>query len=392
MKSRFLFLILLVFFISACGKDTVSSAGTSGRDTSVIEVPVSKKEIQLSEAILLDPLKVNSKRSDTKIMDSLIRYLKYTPQGAEVHVSVFLFGYDPLRKALKEAYKRGVTIHVQLDNGREESEKENKETILQLLPVIKSPSSLVTIKSDASATAINHNKYVLFSEIDLPQGTAKNVVFSTSHNFTLSGTKKVQDAVVLSNKKLYDAFVDNWEDLTSKAKMGMKDFTYKVTEVNDDITAYFFPRRKNGAWDGGDTYLEILDKINEYSSTNVRVIMSDWSRIEVAEKLTELQRKGVKVEVIAKDKATDPVLAELARLKAAGGYVKVVSLSEKNTHSKIVMIRGTWEGKKQSLLFTGSHNFTYNALKNNNEVLLRLKDEGLFKDYDNYFGELKRVF
>lgn len=388
MKSRFLFLPLLIFFFVACGKDTVSTGGGGGRDTTVLPKP--KNEIQLSQSILLDPVKINNKQSDNKIMDSIIHYLKYTPKGAEVHVSVFLFSYDPLIKAMKEAYARGVNIHLTIDDGREESIKENKETLLQLMATFKSPSRVVTVISDASATSINHNKYVLFSEIHLPNGIVKNVVFSTSHNFILAGTKKIQDAIVLSNKKLYDAFLDNWKQIASRAKSGMKNFTYREVDI-DSIRAYFFPRRKNGAWDGRDTHLEIFDKISDYSTANIRVVMSDWSRVEVAEKLTELQKKGVKVEVIAKDKSGQDVLDELERLRVAGGYVKVIKMSEKNNHSKITLVKGTWEGKKQNLLFTGSHNYTYNALKNNNEVLLMLKNARLFNDYDVYFDELKRV-
>ncbi|MEO6681595.1 MAG: phospholipase D-like domain-containing protein [Ginsengibacter sp.] len=388
MKSRFLFLPLLIFFFVACGKDNVSTGSGSGRDTTTLPKP--KKEIQLSQSILLDPVKINNKQSDTKIMDSLIHYLKYTPKDAEVHVSVFLFSYDPLIKAIKEAHLRGVKINVAIDNGREESVKENKETILQLLATLKSPSRLVTVISDASSTSINHNKYALFSEIHLPNGIVKNVVFSSSHNFILAGTIKIQDALVLSNKNLYDAFVDNWNDIVLRAKSGMKNFTYKEIDM-DSMKAYFFPRRKNGVWDGKDTHLEIFDKISDYSTANVRVVMSDWSRVEVAVKLTELQKKGVKVEVIAKDKSGQDVLDELEKLRAAGGYVKVIKMSEKNNHSKITMVKGTWEGVKQNLLFTGSHNYTYNALKNNNEVMLMIKNGKLFNDYDTYFDELKRI-
>ena len=388
MKPRFLYLSLLIFFFVACGKDNASAGGGDGRDTTILQVP--KNEIRLSQAILLDPVKINKKQSDTKIMDTLIHYLKYTPKGAEVHVSVFLFSYDPLVKAIMEAYSRGVNINLAIDNGREESEQENKETILQLMSALKSPSRVVTIKSDASGTAINHDKFVLFSEIFLPNGIARDVVFSTSHNFILAGTKKIQDAVVLSNKKLYEAFLNNWNEIALRAKSGMKNFTYKEVDL-DSLRAYFFPRRKNGAWDVVDTYLEIFDKISDYSTANVRVVMSDWSRVEVAEKLTELQKKGVKVEVIAKDKSGDPILEELDRLKAAGGYVKVIKMSEKNNHSKITLIRGTWEGKPQKLVFTGSHNYTYNALKNNNEVLLMLRNDKFFKDYNDYFEELKRI-
>lgn len=386
MKTRYLFILILSFFLLACGKDKVTTGGDNGGGST--EQPTNKKEVQISRPIFLDPKLINEKKSDTKIMDSIIRYVNHTPKGEQIHISIFLMSYKPFIDALVEANKRGVAVKLLIDNGREESERENKETILQLLSAFKSPSQLITLKSDASATAINHNKFVLFSKVELPEGVAKDLVVSSSHNFVLAGTKKIQDAVVMTHPQLYAAFLENWNETSARAKSGMKNFTYKEVDL-DSIRAYFFPRRKNGTWDGKDTYLEILDKITDYASANVRVVMSDWSRVEVAQKLTELQKKGVKVEVIAKDKSEAVILDELDRLKAAGGYVKVIDMSEKNTHSKITLISGTWEGKAQKLVFTGSHNYTYNALKNNNEVLLMLSSASFFKSYFDYFDELK---
>lgn len=387
MKSRFLFYALFVFLFAACGKDKAAGEGNGGGDTTILPP---KQEIRISQSIFLDPVRINNKESDTRIMDTLVQYLKHTPKGADVHLNIFLFSYTPLLNAVKDAYNRGVNVYLAIDNGRDESEKENKETILQLMSVFRSPSRVVTVRSDASATAIDHNKYALFSQIDLPQGMAKNVVFSSSHNFILAGTKKIQDAVVMSNKDLYGTFLNNWNEVAARSKSGMKNFTYTVADF-DSLQVYFFPRRKNGVWDGKDTYLEIFDKISDYPSATVKVLMSDWSRVEVAEKLTELQQKGVRVEVIAKDKAEAVILNELDRLRAAGGYVKVLKMSEKNNHAKVTIISGIWDGKKQNVVFTGSHNFTYNALKNNNEVLLMLRTPRFFQDYNQYFDRLKDV-
>lgn len=387
MKTK-LFLFLFVAFLTvACGKKNV---GQDNGTPQPYPPKTGQNEIHFFKSIFMDPVKINTKQSDTRIMDSLIRYVQHTPKDETIHVNIFLFSYKPLITALTAAYERGVTLHLLVDNGRDESEKENRQSIIDFLSLLKSPSRIVTVISDASATSINHNKYVLFTKVALPEGFARNVVFSTSHNFITAGTKKIQDATVISNAALYRAFLDNWNDMAGRAKSGMKNFSYKVVDM-DSIAVHFFPRRKNGVWDGQDTYIEILDKITDYSSANVRVVMSDWSRVEVAAKLTELQLKGVRVEVIAKDKSDAGVLEELDRLKAAGGYVKVIKMAEKNTHSKITLISGTWDGKKQDLVFTGSHNYTYNALRNNNEVLLKIDRAKTFEEYNTYFDELKRV-
>lgn len=391
MKLKLFGIFLIPFLIPFFIIDT--SFGQTGRkEKTEYRESIPENEIQLNQVIFLDPHVINKRESDTRIMDSLIHYLDCTPRGAEVHISIYMFNYQPLVIALEKAYNRGVKVQMVIDNGRERSSKiVNKETIARFQALIKSPSHFLTVQSDTYPSAINHCKYVLFSEIDLPQGKAMYVVFSTSHNFTLIGTKKIQDAVVFTHKTLYDAYKYNWNEIASRSQSGMKNFTYREVDL-DNICAYFFPRRQNGVWDNSDTYLDIFDKISDYSSANVRVVMSSWSRVEVAQKLTDLHKKGVKVEVIAKDQdASGPVLEELQRLKNAGAYVKVIKMSEKDTHSKITLIRGTWEGKRQELVFTGSHNYTEKALKYNNEVLLKLKDSKLFKQYDDYFDLLKNT-
>ena len=124
--------------------------------------------------------------------------------------------------------------------------------------------------------------------------------------------------------------------------------------------------------------------------------MSDWvdSRVRTAEKLVELQEKGVKVEVVAKNKADAKVLLELEKLKAAGGKVTILDMDGKghNIHSKFILIEGVWRGKKQSVLINGTHNFTTNALQNNNEVILMFKNDPLFGEYQNYFNKLQTLF
>lgn len=387
MRLKLFRIFIFLFLVPVISHGQSENKKENGHRQSIL-----KNKIQLNEVIFLDPHVINKRESDTRIMDSLIHYLNHTPHGAEVHISIYMFNYEPLIVALEKAYQRGVKVQMVIDNGRARSSKiVNKKTIARFRSIIKSPSHMLTVESDTYPSAINHCKYMLFSEVDMPQGKAEHVVFSTSHNFTLIGTKKIQDAVVFTNKKLYEAFKYNWNEIALRSQSGMKDFTYREVDLGN-IYAYFFPRRKNGAWDNADTYLEIFDKISDYSSASVRVVMASWSRVEVAKKLIELHKKGVRVEVIAKDgDASDAVLEELQRLKDAGAYVKIIKMSEKDTHSKITLINGTWEGKRQGLVFAGSHNYTEKALKYNNEVLLRLADEGLFKQYDDYFDLLKNT-
>ena len=389
LKTRIYFIFFLFLIFGACSKSKEKAIVAKP----VPEQPIEIREISFRKAVFTDPLKIKTVSSSTEIMDELIYCLDKAPKGSTVHLSIFLFNYDPLINAVKRAYLRGVIINAMIDYSREESFAENNKAIDGFRALFKSPSRVVIIQSDAGASSINHHKHALFSELQLPNGVAKKVVFSTSHNFTVSDTKKIQDAVVLTDSGLYDAFLSNWNEMASKAILGMKNFVYRTyQDPADSIRAYFFPRRQNGAWDGNDTVIEILDKISDYSNATVQVAMSDWvaSRINTAKKLTVLQTKGVKVEVIAKDKADPEILAELEVLRSKGAYVKVLQMPV-NNHSKFILIKGIWEGKQQEILINGTHNFTTNALRNNNEAMLIFKDHPLFKDYQEYYSRVKQT-
>lgn len=380
MKFKISIFCLFLFVFTACGKKEKHD----GPDTK-------KQEIYIQKALFTDPAKVKTISSSTVIMDELINYFDHSPAGSKIHFSIFGFSYQPLIDAIKRAQQRGVEINAMIDYSREETIIENAKPIDDLRKALRSPSRVITVKSDAGSSSINHHKHVIFSEVNLPGGIAKKVVFSTSHNFSLADTKKVQDAVVISDEGLYNAFLDNWNDMASRAQSGMKNFTYRTYET-DSLNAFFFPRRKNGAWDGGDTVIDILNKISDFSTATVQVGMSDWvvSRINTAQKLTELQEKGVNVQVIAKDKADPEILTELDKLKSKGGDVKILKMPV-NIHSKFILIKGTWDGKPQEILINGTHNFTTNALRNNNEAMLLFKNSSLFKNYQDYFIKLKQT-
>ncbi len=121
--------------------------------------------------------------------------------------------------------------------------------------------------------------------------------------------------------------------------------------------------------------------------------MSDWvdSRIVTVKKLIELLDKGVKVEVIAKSSAGVLVQKDLELLRSKGAYVKILMLPI-NIHTKFMLIKGRFDGENSEVIVTGTHNFTTNALKSNNEVILLLKDNPMFKDYQNYYQKLKETF
>lgn len=390
MKSNHLLILLIFLLLSACSKKSDSN-DVDPKD----QLP--KKEIYIQQSLFMNLNKVRGKTSDTQIMDSLIHYVDHVPKGESLYMSIYLFDYRPLVTSIVRAIQRDVRVNLLIDSSHvDESMKINQSAFTSLRSVVKNTSSrLIAVKNNITSTSINHEKYVLFSKVSLPYGEAKNVVFSTSHNFQDSDTKKVQDAIIMSNKSLYDAFLRNWNSIASLADEKMKNFEYKVENIGDDIHVFFFPRLKNGVWDGGDPIIEVLNKLTNFSSKDtICVGMAGFTnpRKSIAEKLVSLQKSGVRVEVVTRsEESGNEILSALGQVSANGGYVKLLTTSQINIHSKFMLIKGYYEGKYQTIVLSGSENYSGNALYNNNEQLIMLKNSKLFDDYWSYFKAIKQT-
>ncbi|WP_276496617.1 phospholipase D-like domain-containing protein [Pontibacter litorisediminis] len=392
---RLLFVYIFLFLISAC------SSSDDEPDTPQPELPAAAKPVTASfpEAVFTSPDKLSRGTSSTEILDRLIALIDATPEGAEIHISIYMFDYAELVDALERADARGVKLHLMLDLSREESQKINPYTIKQLKAKLSENAELVVVDSDAGSIAINHNKFVLFSKVLTQAGEATDLVLQTSHNFILSGTRKVQDAVFLTHKGLYGAYLGYWQDMKQRAQQGMTGYNY--TEYHDPaagISAYFLPKRREGAAYGEDSIIELLQKITEPSGAVIRIGMSDWtsSRMNIVEKLAELLDQGATIELVVKSSISEDILAGLRALEEKGAYLKVYNMTESsklqvNIHAKFLLIEGAWEGENANIVITGSHNFTQNALRNNNETMLLLKDHALYDTYTAYFEELKAI-
>ncbi len=390
-RFNYAIIVFLLLTTLGCGKNGGASVGQEENNKDSLQ------PLYIEKALMTKPILVKNKTSDRVILRQLKIYLDHAPKGSVVHISIYLFSDSQVRYALADAYDRGVEIHLLIDSGRvDASVEENVKSFNLFRHILKSPSEMITVNNDNTEGAINHEKYALFSKVVMPNGTAKNLVLATSHNFISSAAKKVNDAVIMTNKGLYDAFLYNWKQVKTRAKHGMTDFTYEIKNIGDSITVFFFPRRENGQWDQKDNIIEQLDLLDKdaYSKDTVNVFMAFWSgdRVRIAEKLVNLQNKGVTVQVITRSVdqgVSNAVMVKLKELHDAGGYVKILDIRKENDHSKCMLIKGVIKGKVQRVILTGSHNYTDGALEYNNEFLLKLKNSALFKTYWNYFKELQ---
>src|SRR5699024_7839162 len=389
LSRYFISAIFIILFIS-CGSDNINQSGDNDPDQEEEVL-----DISLPKALFTEPGKIENQLPSTIIMDQLISLVNATPRGASLYMSIYHFEYPELVKALKDAHNSGVAVHVLIDAS--DRSKGNIDTI-QKLKNFGEDVDVIGITNDASKTAINHNKSVIFSKIETESGEVNKVIFSSSHNFTKSGIKKIQDAVILQHKGLYNDFLDYWEDMKSLSSSGMVNYNYRsYNDPESEITAYFHPKRKNGRYYDGDTIVEILNNITDPSSATIKIGMSVWygSRPKILPAINKLIDQGADFEIITKSSNNNEVLNELRNIANKGAMVKIYNMDSSspipkiNIHSKYMLIEGEWKGDQRKVLVNGTQNFGKNALRNNGETTLLLLDHPLFDAYEEYFEEIE---
>lgn len=380
-KKYLVFILLLIF--TACG----DSENPTQPDPDIEPVPAEPVDMAPPEAIFTEADMIEDGKQSTVIMDRLIELIDAAPEDGTIYVSIYLFEYEPLLEALGRADSRNVSLNVMMDM----SDRSDNERTANRLAEMGENVEIVRIYNNASGSAINHNKFVLLPEVTTGEGISENVIFQTSQNFKESGNRKIQDAVILSGEDMYEAYLEYWQDMKSLANVQMANFRYREYEDTEaGITAYFYPKRSSY---GGDTIIELLDDIDEPSSATVKIGMSAWtdSRIVIIEKLEELLSQGADLQVVTKSSIGDETSDRLKSLAENGATVRIYNISNVNMHSKFMMIDGLWKGEQTQLLFTGTQNFTMNALRNNNEVSLSFRDHEFYPTYETYFEKLKTL-
>jgi phosphatidylserine/phosphatidylglycerophosphate/cardiolipin synthase-like enzyme len=106
------------------------------------------------------------------------------------------------------------------------------------------------------------------------------------------------------------------------------------------------------------------------------------ARRAIAQRLVALHQAGCRVSVVTHPQETSAEILQILQ----GGGIPVSLLAP--IHSKYLLMDAMYEGRRQQLVFTGSHNYTGPALAENDETLLRLAHPGL---YEAFLADWRRL-
>ena len=338
----------------------------------------------------------------TAVSDQLRTLIQSTNSGSTIRIAIFEFADASIRDALLAARGRNVNVQVVADSRSAEGISTDIWKSLQTaLGVDKTRSSWAItcpwhqscIGRASEGDELMHNKFALFSSV----GAATNVVFQTSANFYpdlpgRSGDGNWNNAVtVVGNAGLYNSYLGYFTDLKN-FRNDTDYYNTRPAQPFGSFKPYYFPRA--GSSPTTDTIVSILGNVDctkrnsatgtSIGQTIVRVAMAAFTRYDVSEKLRTMDNAGCYVEVVYRDDAVGAgVKADL--LNRSGPYNGIRSWyfpasTARTLHSKYLAIEGYYAGAaNQKIVWTGSHNYTYPALRANDEVLLRI-DGAFFHD------------
>jgi phosphatidylserine/phosphatidylglycerophosphate/cardiolipin synthase-like enzyme len=361
-----------------------------------------------TQAVFNNP--VGTAAQQQAIQNRLVELIDGAPAGSTIRMAMF-YATDPtIPNALVAARGRGVNVQAIFDDA--ELENDTIYSILSAgLGTNLSASSWLLVcpagrgcignRTLGSVESLNHNKFFLFSST----GGASNVVVQSTANLHTGrdGLRGWNAALVLvGNTAIYQAYVGYFEDLKARVVNNNYYDTGRPPLASGDAKVHFYPRHESNGQPyndpSEDTIMTVLNHIqckgNSVVGTQdgthrtiIRVNMTIFSRAYLASKLWDLDNQGCYVEVVMRynPSASAEVSSMRALLKSTsssydGPAVKYYCLTDSVwTHAKYLQVEGKYYGvPDRTITWIGSHNWSYNSLRQADEVLLQLEDQNIF--------------
>ena len=333
---------------------------------------------------------------DLSISDALVKLIDETPAQASISMSYFVMQTNhPALDALLQAYGRGVNVRVVLDSGDGQKPKKNAAidaAYARLAETLGSAGDSFADQCNRSCItdapdSINHNKFATFSQT----GAAQDVVFQSTGNLRPdgSGDSAYNAAVIIrGDQPTYDQYVGYFDDLYNELRVENNNYAgYRGPVTSGPVTAHFFPRT-----DKTDTVAAALRSADcAAQPTTVRVMAAFFSRKPVRDALRDMAFAGCNVQVLARQDTISAAFCESLEPERVNVRIAPAPTKDRVTiHAKYILIDGSYSGGlNQRITWMGSHNFTANALRRNDETFVQFTDNAVA---DSFSGNWDRLW
>jgi len=339
---------------------------------------------------------VFSSPNSKNIFDKVKEYIYMATPQSTIKMSYYLLGEATILDALIVAKNRGVDIEIIVDGRNRDTTNESLLDTATLIcldgssdcvhicelnnGVNDGEGSCLGTFNDGDYKGINHNKFILFENLS---NGMKNVVFQSSSNLYENSVKRFQDLVIVPyDTTLYNGYLNHFNKMKGE---DAENYVFETTKGVTNVEAFFFPKKE-----GSDPVIDILDEIDCSEPGKINIAMAyfyDYKRDAIATKLRALSDEGCEVKVIigitwGDGHYNSPGFKITEILK--GLLIK----AENALHSKFMIIDAKMSGERKKVVVAGSHNYTFSALRQNDETFVRIDDDDIYEAYLNFWNQI----
>ena len=190
------------------------------------------------------------------------------------------------------------------------------------------------------------------------------------------GYPKIRKGNIEKLQELLDSVASQKKNFVAYQKI-MQFFLKEYYKPKPSICeVYFFPNTKNERY-----LIEMLRTCMK----SLDIAIFSLTRDNFAKAVIEVFNRGIKVRVIADDECVKNYGSDVYKLAAADISCKTDNSAQYHMHNKYAII-------DESVIVTGSFNWTSQAISNNQENLLFYQDKNIAQQYTNEFNNLWNTF
>ncbi len=349
-KIIYLFYLLILFLSSSCQlrhtkiiSPTTPTSSPRNEDTSWYDIYFSEPDSPQSQSLRGGP--------DKHLAEAIRR--------ARVSVDIAALQLDlwSIRDALIDAHRRGLSVRMVIESDYL-GQTEIQDLIKAGVPIIGD-----------GRDGLMHNKFVVID---------RQEVWTGSMNLTLNGAYRNDNNLIrLRSKRLADNYTTEFEEMFLENRFGEgspSNTPYPIFSMDGvQIETYFSPEDQTEAR---------LIALIKSAQKNIIFLAYSFTSDPIADAMLNRAAHGVYVAGIFESSQYRSNLGtEFDRLKNAGLDVRLDN-NPKNMHHKVIII-------DQSIVVTGSYNFSHYAEARNDENTLILHDAGIAQ---RYIQEFERLF
>ncbi|MBW7954521.1 hypothetical protein H3C61_01785, partial [Candidatus Gracilibacteria bacterium] len=262
----------------------------------------------------------------------------------KVYVEVYIFTEKRLKKALKDAKKRGLDVKVILEKNVYLAGNLNKETFNEL-----KNAGIEVVYSNTENYALNHTKMMIIDdEVVISTGNYSYSTFKYNREFFIS----------LKDESYKDVFLEIFEN----------DFNGEKFEIskNNLVLSPFSSREK-------------LEYLIQNAKKSIKIYSHNFGDEDIKNILVNQRQNNILIQMIFPDLKKVSSNKEIINdLKSNKIYIKIIDKPE--IHAKTILIDDEY-------LYIGSINFSNYSIDKNREIGILIKNQEIIKNFLDIFND-----